>query len=157
MRRKIIEILFTTSVITGLIVSINKMKKRLAKEEKLANKHLELFLLMNQWVKVKQMGKNLASYLEQEGYREIAIYGMHYVGETLLEELMGTDIKVKYGIDQNVKEVLAGIDIVTPDSELETVDAIIITPILSFHEIKQQLEKKVNCPIISLEDVLYLV
>lgn len=157
MKRKTIGILFATGVIAWLAVFLNKMKKRLEKDEKMANKHLELFLLMNQWVKVKQIGKNLSSYLAQEGYKEIAIYGMHYAGETLVEELMGTDIKVKYGIDQNITEVLSGIPVVTPDSVMECVDAIIVTPIVSFNEIKQQLEKKTNCPIISLEDILYLV
>ena len=43
------------------------------------------------------------------------------------------------------------------DDELEEVDAIVVTPISAFGEIKQTLEKKVDCPIISLEDVLYLV
>ena len=57
------------------------------KTRELAEKHLALFLMMNQWVKVKQEGKNLSCYFEKNGYKKIAIYGMSYAGETLLEEL----------------------------------------------------------------------
>ena len=156
MKRKIIGILCIAESIGAAIV-INKLWKQLKKEKKLADKHLELFLTMNQWVKVKQIGKDLSSYFEREGYREIAIYGMHYAGETLVEELMGSDIIIKYAIDQKMREVLSGVHIVTPDSDLREVDAIVVTPISAFGEIKQTLEKKVDCPIISLEDVLYLV
>ena len=59
---------------------------------------MSLFLMMNQWVKVKQDGKNLSSYFEKEGYKQIAIYGMSYAGETLMEELIDSPVTVKYGI-----------------------------------------------------------
>ena len=34
------------------------------KVKKMSDKHLALFLMMNQWVKVKQEGKNLETYFE---------------------------------------------------------------------------------------------
>ena len=61
--------------------------KQLSKDRDLRDKHMALFQMMIQWVKVKQSGKNLSSYFEQEGFKEIAIYGMHFAGEIL--EYMG--------------------------------------------------------------------
>lgn len=111
--------------------------------------------MMNQWVKVKQDGKNLATYFERNGYYNIAIYGMSYAGETLVEELKGSNIHVKYGIDQKADKIYAEFDVVTPDSLLEEIDVIVVTSITFFEEIEKSISTKVNCPIISLEDILY--
>ena len=140
---------------TGITVIKKRMDERIMEKQTLSDKHLDLFLMMNQWVKVKQNGKNLSSYFEQEGYKKIAIYGMHYAGETLVEELMGSNIEVMYGIDKNAKKIFADFDVVTPDSALDKVDAIVVSSITFFDEIKDMLSDKVDCPIISLEDILY--
>lgn len=128
--------------------------KQLEEYKAMSDKHLSLFLLMNRWVKLKQDGKNLAEYFEREGYKKIAIYGMSYAGETLALELSGKDIEIAYGIDKNADVIYSDLNIMEPDDELEEVDAIIVTPITFFDEIKKKLSEKVNCPIISLEDVL---
>lgn len=125
------------------------------KMRELAEKHLALFLLMNQWVKVKQEGKDFASYFSKNGYKKIAIYGMSYVGETLIDELKPTDIEIVCGIDRNADAIYADVDVVTIDDELPEADAVIVTAITYFDEIEEKLSGKVSCPIISLEDILY--
>lgn len=120
-----------------------------------SDKHLALYLMMNQWVKVKQEGKSISSYLEQEGYKRIAIYGMHYVGETLLNELKDTGIEVIYAIDRKAEQIYAEISVISTEDSLEEVDAIIVTAITFFDEIEEKLAEKVSCPIISLKDILY--
>lgn len=55
---------------------------------------------MNQWVKIKQEGKNLSEYFEESWYKRIAIYGMNYAGETLVDELKDIGITIAYGIDK---------------------------------------------------------
>lgn len=133
------------------------MREKINDGWQMSDKHLALFLMMNQWVKVKQEGKNLASYFERNGYHEIAIYGMSYAGETLIDELAGSNIKIKYGIDRNADNIYAEVDVVSVEDELEKVDAIVVTPIKFFDEIEEKLSEKINCPIISLEDILYEV
>ena len=113
--------------------------------------------MMNQWVKVKQEGKQLSTYFEQNHYKKIAIYGMSYAGETLVDELKDTAIEVAYGIDQRADSLFADIDIVSIDDLQNDVDAIVVTAITFFDEIEEKLSEKVECPIISLEDVLYEV
>lgn len=125
--------------------------------QNMSDKHLELFLMMNQWVKVKQQGKNLATYFQQKGYKQIAIYGMSYAGETLLNELKDSEVDVVYGIDKNVDGLYVNIDVVSPDEELRSVDAIVVTPIFFMDEIEEVLSKKVKCPIICLDEILYEV
>ena len=136
-----------------------KFKRKKATEigKQMSDKHLTLFLLMNQWVKVKQEGKNLSSYFMANGYKKIAVYGMSYMGETLVEELKESGVEVAYGIDKNADRIYADIDVVSINDELKEVDAVVITAVTFFDEISTQLREKVSCPIISLEDVLYKV
>lgn len=125
------------------------------KEKKLKEKHLQLFLMMNQWVKIKQKGKNIADYLKRNQYKKIAVYGMGYVGETLLMELEETDIDVAYAIDRNKDGMVSNIKVVCPTDELGVVDAVVVTTVFYFNEIADYLKEKTDCPIISLMDILY--
>ena len=131
------------------------MNKELDRVSKYSDKHLKLFLMMNQWVKVRQKGKKLECYFEEKGYKKIAVYGMSYVGVTLVEELKNTKIEVVYGIDKNADNIATIIDIITLKDEMKEVDAIVVTAIVFYEDIKRQLREKANCPVISLEDILY--
>ena len=127
------------------------------KMKEYSDKHLAMFLLMNRWVKIKQDGKNLSEYFEKNGYKRIAIYGMSYIGETLVNELHDSKTKVVYGIDKEFDTLYCGVDIVSIEDEFESVDAIVVTAISYFDEIEEQLVEKINCPILSLEDIIYEV
>lgn len=82
---------------------------------------------------------------------------MSNVGVTLFDELKDTGIIVAYGIDKNADSLCADIDIVSIEEDLDKVDVIVVTAITFYDEIEKKLSKKVNCPIISLEDILYEV
>ena len=156
MKKGIISII---SALLGGIVGAGVVGKSMMEKENsiqiMSDKHFSLFLMMNQWVKVKQERKSLVEYFKKEGYKNIAIYGMSYAGETLLEELKDTDIHVAYGIDKGAESIYAEIKIVSPDDNLQEVDVIVVTAITFFEDIEEKLSKKVNCPIVSLEDILY--
>ena len=149
------------STIVGSAVAVGGTRYVMAKKVKersdMSDKHLALFLLMNQWVKVKQEGKSLVSYFDNNGYKKIAIYGMSYAGETLARELEDSDIEIKYGIDKKSDNIYAEFDIVSPEDYLAEVDAIVVTSITFFDEIEEKLSEKIGCPILSLEDILYEV
>ena len=53
--------------------------------------------------------------------------------------------------------IYADLDVVTIDDELARVDAIVVTAVTFFDAIEEQLLNKIDCPILSLEDVLYEV
>lgn len=158
MKKGVISVL---SVLAGAAVGAGAIEKieseKLDKARAMSNKHLELFKMMTQWVKVKQEGKDIASYFVKNGYQKIAIYGMSFAGETLLGEFKDSDITVAYGIDKNAASIYSDVDIVSMDDELDEVDAVVVTAITFFDEIEEQLSEKLECPIISLEDILYEV
>lgn len=146
---------FLLGVAVGILCAGKIIGASANEKKQMSDKHLELFLMMNQWVKAKQEGKNLSSYFEKNGYKKIAIYGMSYAGESLLNELQGTDTKVVYGIDKNADSIYADVDIVSVEDALAEVDAVVVTAITFFEKIEEILSSKLNCPILSLEDVLY--
>lgn len=155
MKKGVIGVLSLLVGAAGGALSVGQAeKKKLMKQQQYANKHLALYKMMNQWVKVKQQGKNLASYFEENGYKKIAIYGMSYAGQTLLEELRDSDIEVAYGIDANAGSIYADVDVVTMNDNLEEVDAVVVTAITFYDEIEEDLSLIMSCPIISLEDIL---
>jgi len=141
-------------MISGCVVD-KKISKKLIAEQEMSNKHLSLFLMMNKWVRINQEGKKISLYFEKNGYKKIAIYGMSYAGKTLLNELKETAIQVRYAIDKNLCNSEGGVTICSIEDNLEDVDAIIVTAITYFDEIRDELEDKVQCPIISLESVIY--
>lgn len=158
MKKAVISVV---SVLIGAVAGAGVVGKTAIEEKdkmkSMSDKHLALFLMMNQWVKVKQEGKSLAEYFKKNNYCRIAVYGMSYAGETLVDELKGTEIEVAYGIDKNVDRICSDVDILSPEENLGEVDAVVVTALTFFDEIEQKLSEKVDCPIISLEDVLYEV
>lgn len=156
MKKGIISVL---SALTGAVIGMGAAGKVISEEKdkakSMSDKHLALFLMMNQWVKVKQNEKNLSEYFEKNDYQRIAVYGMSFAGKTLVDELKSTKTEVAYGIDKNADRIYSEINIVSMEDELELVDAVVVTAITFFDEIEQQLSKKIDCPVLSLEDILY--
>lgn len=131
------------------------MNRELRNAKNLSDKHLMLFLLMNEWVKVKQENKSVEEYLLSLGYSDIAVYGTSYVGQRLCDELCDSKVNIKYCIDQKGSGNYKGCTIVPLSRECEAVDAIIVTPIFYFEEIRSQITKVMDVPIISIEEIIY--
>lgn len=129
--------------------------KMVNKWKTMSDKHFALFMLLNKWIKTKQEGKHIRTYFEKNGYKSVAIYGLSYVGERLLEELNECDVEIKYAVDRNAQSIYSDIKIYTVEDELPEVDVMIVTAVYFFDDIYNDLVDKVNCPIVSLEDVLY--
>ena len=148
----------TTGVLIGGTASAAAVfkKKQIEKEEwkNMSNKHLTLMLLLNQWLIKKQEGKSIIEYFQKKGITNIAIYGMSYLGERLLDELRESEIKVKYAIDMNANNIYTDVDVFLPSQELPRVDAVVVTAVSFFYDIQEMLSKKVDYEIISLVDLI---
>ena len=142
-------------VVSGGMYVMNRAKKEIIKEEELSDKHLALFLLMNQWVRNEHQDKSIEKYLLAKGIKKIAVYGMSFVGETLVEGLKNTDIEIIYCIDNKISGNYLGIPIIKSSDDMENVDAIIVTAITYFNGIKESIKDKINGEIISLEEIIY--
>ncbi len=127
------------------------------KDFEVIKKNEAILKMFNQWLIAKQEGRPLADYFRENGYQKIAIYGMSYAGERLLDDLKGTGIEVAYAVDQKADRIFAETKLVTKEGipEREPVDAVVVTAIYWCDEIEEELGGLVDCPVISLEDILY--
>lgn len=141
--------------IGGVFLTKGKMGKETARQKELANKHLELFVMMCDWMRTKQEGKSLLNYLEDKGYKSVAIYGMSFAGERLLDELRDGGVEVKYAVDKKADPIYFDTQICRPEENLEEVDVMIVTAITFYDEIRVRLKEKLQCPILSLEDIIH--
>jgi hypothetical protein len=139
--------------IAGMFLTAKSDRKKTGQIQKMSEKHLALFLMMNKWVRVKQDGKKLTAYFTEHGYHKIAIYGMSYAGETLWNELKYSDIEIAYGIER-LSGRYSYIDVLSMEESLPEVDAVVVTAVTFFDQIEQDLKEKVTCPVISLEEIL---
>lgn len=134
----------------------NKNKKDMKQDR--INVLSDHFQLLNHWLEVKNEGKSVASYFETLGYHHIAIYGMAELSNRLFDDLAGSSIIIDYGIDRDASCTIGRIEeIYSPDGDLPHTDVIVVTPYSSFDTIKKSLQKQVECPIVSLEEVVWSV
>ncbi len=116
------------------------------------------FQLLNHWMELRNERKSVVSYFEEMGYQHIGIYGMAELANRLVEELTDSPVCVDYGIDRDVACTISRMeDVYSLEDELPDTDVIDVTPYASFKEIKEILEEKVSCPIVSLEEVVWSV
>lgn len=135
-------------VISKKNVEIDTLKDEIEKQR-------EFYSIFTRWLNIHNHGKNLASFFDDRGFRNIAIYGMKETGELLLSELRENGINVSYGIDRDADNLYVKTVVIKPTEEIRDVDAIVVTAIHYYKQIENELKGKINCPIISLRDILY--
>ena len=118
-------------------------------------KHVRYYSMLIHWLEIRQENRSLVEYFEKNGYKKVAIYGMKEFGERLFDELKGTSVEVAYTIDRNADEIYCEVPVRKPNDNLDKVDAMIVTAVISYDSIKEDLSKKVDCPIINLEDIVF--
>lgn len=156
MKKSIIGAILAGTVIGGSIIGNWKDKKIKQKEEQ-ELKYAELTRLLAQWVNLKQDKKELKRYFIENNFKRIAVYGVSYVGKCLIHELRNTEIEVAYVIDQwgDAIDLEEQIRLVHPDDEMELVDAVIVTSVYYFEQIEKKMQEKIDCPIISISDIVF--
>lgn len=156
MKKIIVNIIAASAgAVVGAAIFRNGIKGNYHALKEMADKHFALYMLMNQWVHIKQEGKSVAEYLNRKGLNSVAIYGMNYIGETLFKELEHSPVCVEYAIDKNAEVICAGCKTVVPEDALPPVDGIIVTPVFYYENIKHMLSEKVDYPILSLGEILF--
>ena len=112
--------------------------------------------VLHYWLLKKEMGRKFSDYLKLFNINSIAIYGLGILGKHLITELNGSDLEIKYTIDQT-EDVRANADIpVYPKEQIIglNVDAIIVTVIYDYETIKKELKKYTETKIMSLEQIV---
>ncbi len=146
---------FVSGMGLGVVFTAKKTVKALTILRVDAKKNQVNCQILSQWLLLRAEGKKIAEYLKFKGYHTVAVYGINYIGEILLKELIASSIQVAYAVDKRAEYIDTEVDVLKPDAELPEVDVVIVTTSMYFEEIKLSMREKVQCPIISLEEILY--
>lgn len=144
--------------IIGIVNSSKLYQKELQDLRKKADRDRKLITVYDQWMLINQEGKSIANALKSQGFCSAAIYGIGILGERVYAELRNSGINIDYLIDKNITGVyIDDVVIYKPEDKLPQTDAIIVTPIFFYEEIKKDLQKENQYPILSFEDILYKI
>ncbi len=111
------------------------------------------YKLLCDWMRLKNRGASVADFCRINGWNKIAIYGAGEIGMLLYDEIMQSEMEVRYFIDQNkTKEMPCAVYSVS--DKLPIVDVVVITPYLEFTQICRELEKHNNLKLVSIEEMI---
>ena len=148
-------VLILLGMLIGFIIGMGYVgkiyKSKIITISRMADKHLEMFLLMNRWFQNERKGKRIVDYLEEKKIYSVIIYGMGYIGKNLYEQLRNEGVEIRYLIDRNKDTLIESREV----KEMDIADAIIVTAIYDFEEIEEGLKLKFNKPVISLDDIIF--
>lgn len=111
----------------------------------------QLECLWREWEKER---KEFGVFLMRYSINTVAIYGMGRQGKLLYEALKKEGVEIRYAIDKKTIGNKGRLLILSPESELPEVDLVIVTVLYEYNLIAQKMRRKLDCPIISLEQIL---
>lgn len=154
-------VLSILGMLFGMIIAWKQQekiyKKKLKEISRMSDKHLEMFLMMDKWIQNEMEGKKISTYLRNNGFYNLTIYGMGYIGRTLYEYLKSEGFEINNLIDQSSFKRIDGMTIKKIDDEHVSTDAVIVTAIYYFEELEDKLKTKFKEPVLSLADIIYKV
>lgn len=132
-------------------------KKELKRTVSELEKKERFYALLCEWNSRLHKGNNITDYLRKNGYLKIAIYGYKELGKLLYTELKEENIDVCCIIDRDAKRIFENNVSVIDSWDLisEELDAVIVTAVTSFEEIKAGRPEWMACPVISLEEIVF--
>ena len=162
---------YSKSVIGGLIISMFWLvvlivhrafwSRRLCQadnDKRYLQKYYDLLL---RWKDNELKGKKISEILSERGYSKIAVYGMGKIGWILCDQLMEEGMDIEYAIDRDADKLsynafsnIPDVRLKLPEEDLDPVDVIIVTALVSFQEIKTNLQKRYSYAIMSIEELL---
>lgn len=119
-------------------------------------KQIKFYQVLVKWMEARNRNNYVGDYLCSQGYKSVSIYGYAELGKLLYQELSKSKIKIVYIIDKKVARLTDGEDaiICKPQKNHPVVDAVIVTAIYYYEEIKEELEELGYQNIISLQDII---
>lgn len=152
------DLIFFTGFLVGMFLWDFFVSRRLIKiieeDRKNYKKLKKYYEFFNYWMYSNQHGVLISQWIKSQGFKKVIIYGMKEFGMRLYDELKSNDIDIVCCIDQNQENIIGEYPFIGLNDEIPEADIIIVTAIHHFQNIKEDLQKKVKYPILSLELVV---
>lgn len=146
--------IFGAGIGTGLFTNYRLFRNKVFEQKEQLEKYERQVFLLKRWI--MQNGENniLQIYLNKNGFKKVALYGMEHLGQCAAYKLadLSGELELLYGIDGD--KVSSEIEIYRPEDNMPEVDVVIVTLIYEYENLKIELEKKFLCPVVSLEEII---
>lgn len=108
------------------------------------------------WIRLGQVGVTIEKLIQNRGLGKIAIYGYDAIAECLVYELENSQIELKGIIDRRGREILTDFPAYNLHEITDLdIDAVIICPVDEYENIKTNIEKLTDVPLITFEELIY--
>lgn len=131
----------------------NTIQQEQFRHIQILEKYRDFFFLYNKWMSLENIDGSIADYILRLGYKTIAIYGYGYIGKQLVSKIRGSKVNVVGVIDKNANYIDAEIPVNTMENFNCTVDAIIVTAIMSDSQLSV-LKSNTTNEIITIQQLL---
>lgn len=151
----VILLLILLIVILGFV--IDRIVRYADTNLRYLDRYREYFILLNQWLLLKQNNISISHYLIEKGYTKIAVYGMGFIGFRLCDELKDTEVKIMRTIDRAANTIYHPLGVWEPNAGFRDldVDVVIITVnTLDCSTIHSYMDNK-EIPVLKIEDIIY--
>ncbi len=139
----------------SLVHSRESSDLRLVVMEERLQKHIMFYQILTKWMSLELEGKDITVTLKEKGYKNIAVYGYAELGQLLCRNLIKSGMNISYVLDKKVKRADdEGLIFYVPDESLAPVDAVIVTAVYYFDEIRLELESMGFVNVISLKNLI---
>ncbi len=153
--KRTIVLAFMGGGLIGLWLGKRCAEREIYQAYSLAEKNKYIYRVALKWLEREKAGKGIDQYLKKRQIHNVAVYGLGYLGKTLVECLKANGDTNIYGIDNGTVSFNLDIPIYTGDDELPEADVVIVTALSSYREIEKELIKKTNAPVVSLADIVF--
>mgnify|MGYP001116920406 CR=1 FL=1 len=110
--------------------------------------------IITRMTQLTDRGTGIQDFFVKYGYNNIAIYGTRELGEELYHQLKGTEVSIKYVVDRHENGGLNSVTQLKPSDKWEKVDAFVVTTMLKFDELENEITERLGCPVVSIEEIL---
>lgn len=107
------------------------------------------------WMDLREKNLFLSKWFTDRNIDKIAVYGYGIMGRHLINELIQTDVKVCYLIDQNKSNINVDIPVYTPSEKLPEVDLIVVAAYYYFEDIKNGLASDMK--VVPLDEIIHSI
>lgn len=151
-----------TIIISGIIVYMLFKYQSQLKYLKAENERLQIGLYKSWLANHNLIYMNMLcdkkdkveQYLDRQKFKVVAIYGMNYIGFSLVRFLKDTKIRVCYGLDRNQNIIDDAIEVRLPEKVSDEPDVIIVTAEFDYQEVCRRIRNLVDKPVIKLSNLL---
>ena len=117
----------------------SKLSDELRKATEELNKFRALHQIESCWIEFHSKGVTLSNLLLEKQWKKIVIYGLAAMGINLYNEIKDSGIDIVAGIDRRSDINIEGLNIISPDADIPKCDAVIVTAVSGYDDIKAML------------------